>query len=108
MSETTRTSFAEAVINLDTNKVVVGWKEDKFSSIDLVPGKELVFTESELTEEITRLQAEYDAQEYARNRASAYDSVGNQLDMLMKDMRDGTTTHKDACEAVKAKYPKPE
>jgi len=25
----------------------------------------------------------------------------------MKDMRDGTTTHKDACEAIKAKYPKP-
>jgi len=25
----------------------------------------------------------------------------------MKDMRDGATTHKDACEAIKAKYPKP-
>jgi hypothetical protein len=47
------------------------------------------------------------SQEYARNRASAYDSVGDQLDQLMKDMRDGTTTHQTACEAVKAKYPKP-
>jgi hypothetical protein len=64
-------------------------------------------SQAEIDAEIIRLQAEYDAQEYARNRASAYDSVGNQLDMLMKDMRDGTTTHKDACEAVKAKYPKP-
>ena len=64
-------------------------------------------TESEIQAEITRLQAEYDAQEYARNRATAYDSVGDQLDQLMKDMRDGTTTHKDACEAIKAKYPKP-
>jgi hypothetical protein len=51
---------------------------------------------------------EYDAQAYARNRASAYDSIGNQLDMMMKDKRDGTTTHQTACEAVKAKYPKPE
>jgi hypothetical protein len=65
-------------------------------------------TEAEIDAEIIRLQAEYDAQEYARNRASAYDSIGNQLDMLMKDMRDGTTTHQTACEAVKAKFPKPE
>ena len=65
-------------------------------------------TEAEITAETERQEAEYDAQEYARNRASAYDSVGDQLDQLMKDMRDGTTTHKDACEAVKAKFPKPE
>ena len=65
-------------------------------------------TESEIHAEVIRLQAEYDAQEYARNRALAYDSVGNQLDMLMKDMRDGTTTHQTACEAVKAQFPKPE
>jgi len=65
-------------------------------------------TAAEIDAEITRLQAEYDAQEYARNRASTYDSVGDQLDMMMKDMRDGTTTHQTACEAVKAKFPKPE
>ena len=45
---------------------------------------------------------------YADKRREAYDSVGDQLDQLMKDMRDGTTTHQTACEAVKAKYPKPE
>ena len=65
-------------------------------------------TKEEFDVGVAGLQAEYDAQEYARNRVSAYDSVGDQLDMVMKDMRDGTTTHKDACEAVKAKYPKPE
>jgi len=26
---------------------------------------------------------------------------------LMKDMKNGTTTHQEACEAVKDKYPKP-
>tara|TARA_R110002020_G_scaffold38434_11_gene115543 strand:+ start:998 stop:1318 length:321 start_codon:yes stop_codon:yes gene_type:complete len=57
--------------------------------------------------EIDRLEAEYTANEYSRKRAAAYDSVGNQLDQLMKDMRDGTTTHQEACEAVKAKFPKP-
>ena len=42
-----------------------------------------------------------------KKRLHAYPSVGDQLDQLMRDMRDGTTTHKDACEAVKLKYPKP-
>tara|TARA_R110002020_G_scaffold459391_4_gene677388 strand:+ start:1673 stop:1963 length:291 start_codon:yes stop_codon:yes gene_type:complete len=70
-------------------------------------GNVVELDESKIGTEITRLQAEYDALEYSRNRAKAYDSVGNQLDMLMKDMKNGTTTHQEACEAVKAKYPKP-
>ena len=53
------------------------------------------------------LSLEWDAYQYARNRVSAYDSVGNQLDMLMKDMKNNTTTHQESCEAVKARFPKP-
>jgi len=53
------------------------------------------------------MQAEYDAQKYARNRQSEYPSVGDQLDMIMKDMKNGTTTHQESCDAVKAKFPKP-
>jgi hypothetical protein len=44
---------------------------------------------------------------YAEKRASAYDSIGDQLDMIYKDNLNGTTTHKESVEAVKAKYPKP-
>ncbi len=62
----------------------------------------------EIEAEVIRLQAEYDAQEYARNRALAYPSNGDQWDMIYKDMKNNTTTHADAVEAVKAKYPKPE
>jgi len=62
---------------------------------------------SDIQTEYNRLNLEYDAQEYARDRAPTYPSVGDQLDMMMKDSRDGTTTHQEACEAVKAKYPKP-
>tara|TARA_B110000285_G_scaffold86831_1_gene99495 strand:- start:84 stop:404 length:321 start_codon:yes stop_codon:yes gene_type:complete len=64
-------------------------------------------SKAEVDVEIIRLQAEYDSQEYARNRASAYDSIGDQLDMIYKDNLNGTTTHKDSVEAVKAQYPKP-
>ena len=63
-------------------------------------------SEEEIDAEVKRLQAEYDAQEYARKRAVAYPSVGDQLDMLMKDKKNGTNTHQEACEAVKTKYPK--
>jgi hypothetical protein len=50
----------------------------------------------------------YDAQAYSRNRALAYDSIGNQLDMIYKDNLNGTTTHKASVKAVKAQFPKPE
>ena len=82
-----------------------GISGDKYSGIDWE--EEPTFSEEEFNTKITELQAEYDAQKYARDRALAYDSVGNQLDMLMKDMKNNTKTHQEACEAVKARFPKP-
>ena len=64
-------------------------------------------TESEIDAEVIRLQAEYDAQEYARNRKAEYDAL-NQFELISDDDVNGTTTHKDAIAAIKAKYPKPE
>ena len=77
------------------NGVIVTWDSEETQP-----------TEAEINAEIIRLQAEYDAQEYARERATSYPSVGDQLDMMMKDKRDGTTTHQTACEAVKTQFPK--
>jgi len=62
--------------------------------------------ESKINAEVIRLQAEYDAQEYARNRASAFPSIGDQLDMQYHDQLDGTTTWKDAIAKVKSDNPK--
>ena len=63
-------------------------------------------TQAEIDAEIIRLQAEYDAQEYARNRRKDYPSTGDQMDMIYKDNLNSTTTHADAVEAVKTKWPK--
>ena len=63
-------------------------------------------TEAEIEAKMVEMQDEYDAQEYARKRAEAYPSLTDQMDMIMKDNRDGTKTHQTACEAVKKKYPK--
>ena len=63
-------------------------------------------TEAEIQAEITRLQAEYDSQEYARNRKAEYDKL-NQFEMQFDDQLNGTTTWVDAINDIKAKYPKP-
>jgi hypothetical protein len=63
-------------------------------------------TQAEIDAEIIRLQAEYDAQEYARNRKAEYDAL-NQFELISDDANNGTTTHKDAVNAIKTKYPKP-
>jgi len=63
-------------------------------------------TEAEIDAEIEKQKAEYDAQEYARKRAVAYPSIGDQLDMQYHDQIDGTTTWKDAIAKVKADNPK--
>jgi hypothetical protein len=63
-------------------------------------------TKKEFDDAVAVCKAEWDAQEYARNRATAYPSTGDQLDMIYKDMKNSTTTHADAVEVVKTKYPK--
>ena len=63
-------------------------------------------TQAEIDAEVTRLQAEYDAQAYARSRKAEYDAL-NQFELISDDANNGTTTHKDAVNAIKTKYPKP-
>jgi len=63
-------------------------------------------TEQEIADEIVRLQADYDAKQYQRDRQ--YPSIGDQLDMQYWDAVNGTTTWKDAIAKVKADNPKPE
>ena len=79
-----------------------------FSGQIEIDGKEITFSSSEekqIDAEVIRLQTEYDAQAYARNRKAEYDAL-NQLEMQYDDEEDGTTTWKDAIAAIKKKYPK--
>ena len=56
--------------------------------------------------EVVRLQAEYDVLNYARARATAYPSLGDQMDMQYWDKINGTTTWQDAIAKVKSDNPK--
>ena len=61
-------------------------------------------TEAEIQAEVTRLQAEYEANEYQRQRASAYPSIADQLDKIYHE---GIDAWKAQIAAVKQEYPKP-
>jgi hypothetical protein len=63
-------------------------------------------TEEECNAGLAAMQAAYDAAEYQRNRAAAYPSIQEQLDMQYWDSVNGTTTWADAIAAVKAAHPK--
>jgi hypothetical protein len=64
-------------------------------------------TDAEIEAEIVRLQAEHEAQAYARSRRAEYPPIGDQLDALWKG-GDAATEMLAKVQAVKAKYPKPE
>ena len=63
-------------------------------------------TWAKIEEHLVTMQAEEDALAYARNRKEEYDKL-NQFELISDDSINGTTTHKDAILAIKAKYPKP-
>jgi hypothetical protein len=61
-------------------------------------------TEAEITAEVARLQAEYDNNEYQRQRSQAYPSIADQLDTIYHE---GIDAWKATIAAVKQEYPKP-
>ena len=74
------------------------WSDDN----DLPPP-----TEEEINQEIERLQKEWDDNQYQRQRAPEYPSIGDQLDALFHA---GVFPPEMAAQiqAIKDKYPKPE
>ena len=61
-------------------------------------------TDSELNAvDLSTLQA---VREPLDKRKREYPNWRTQMEMIYNDMKDGTTTHKDAIDAIKKKYPK--
>jgi len=61
---------------------------------------------SDIQAKMVEVQAEYDANQYQRDRATAYPTIQEQLDMQYWDNVNGTTTWEDAIAKVKADNPK--
>ena len=68
-------------------------------------------TEAEITAEQERLQAEYDAKDWERNRQAAYPKLSEQFDKLWHDINNGTLDNTGAfytaLKTVKDDNPKP-
>ena len=62
-------------------------------------------SEADITTAHNEWEAEYNSQEYARNRKAEYDKL-NQFEMQYDDQQNGTTTWVDAINDIKARYPK--
>ena len=62
-------------------------------------------TEEQIQAKLAELQAEYDSKQYQRDRASAYPSTEDQLDMLYHQGIEGWKTE---IKKVKDAHPKPE
>jgi len=61
---------------------------------------------ADIEAKMVELQAEYDVNQYQRDRATAYPTIQDQLDMQYWDNINGTTTWEDAIDKVKADNPK--
>lgn len=69
-------------------------------------GNELSIDWTAVNAELSRLQAEYDAKDYQRKRATEYPDFRDYLDGIVKGDEAQVQAYIDACNAVKAKYPK--
>ena len=61
---------------------------------------------ADIEAKMVEVQAEYDANQYQRDRATSYPTIQDQLDMQYWDNVNGTTTWEDAIAKVKADNPK--
>ena len=69
-------------------------------------GNSISIDESKVSAKQAELQAEYNAQAYARSRATEYPSIQEQLDLQYWDKVNSTDKWGEAVKAVKDKYPK--
>ena len=109
------TTIAKAILAINPSADFQYKKED-FSTIEWMNGTTPI-AQADVVAKQAELQAEYDAKQYQRDRnpdegekvnaTNFYPSIGDQLDMLFHDKKDGTTTWEDAVQAVKDAHPKP-
>ena len=94
----------EAIMKINPNAEVTVRGED-INTIEWHNGTTPI-PKADIEAKINELQAEYDANQYQRDRATAYPSIQEQLDMQYWDNVNGTTNWQDAIAKVKADNPK--
>jgi len=98
------TDITKAILSIDPSAQVSVNAED-INQITWYDGTAEI-SKADIQAKMAELRTAYDAQEYARNRATAYASIGDQLDMQYWDSVNDTTTWKDHIASVKDQFPK--
>ena len=98
------TNIAKAILAINPNAQVSVNAEDInqitwHNGTTPIPANEILAKQQELI-------AEYNSKQYQRDRAKAYPSIQEQLDMQYWDKVNGTDNWEQAINAVKAQYPK--
>ena len=96
----------DAITKINPNaKVVTKGSDINTCEIEWLDGTTPISV-SDIQAKMVEVQAEYDANQYQRDRATAYPTIQDQLDMQYWDNINGTTTWEDAIAKVKADNPK--
>ena len=97
------TDIVKAIQKINPNAEVTVNGED-INTIEWLNGTTPIPV-ADIEAKMTELQAEYDANQYQRDRV--YPSIQEQLDMQYWDKVNGTTNWEDAIAKVKSDTPKP-
>ena len=103
--EATLSTENNEITETDFNNVKWNTGEDNGTAITTTTNPHSEITWTKVKAEMDRLQAEYDAQEYARKREAEYPSVQD-LVVALYDTDDKTAIDAKRAE-IKLKYPKP-
>jgi len=96
----------EAILKINPN-AVVSVRGDNIDTCEIQwHNGTTPIPKADIEAKMIEVQAEYDANQYQRDRATAYPTIQDQLDMQYWDNVNGTTTWEDAIAKVKADNPK--
>ena len=94
----------DAILKINPN-AEVSVNEEDINSIQWLNGTTPI-SKTDIEAKMVEVQAEYDANQYQRDRATAYPTIQEQLDMQYWDNVNGTTNWEDAIAKIKADNPK--
>jgi len=95
--------LTKAIVSLRPNAQWV-LRGNTYESLEWLDENQTQPTEEELIAEVARLEVEYAANQYQRQRASEYPSFADQFDTLYHG---GYDAWKASIDTIKNKYPKP-
>ena len=99
--------YYQVIKAIDPKSVVqIEMAKDDLSTLVWLDGNPTNISKADIEAKMTELQAEYDAKQYQRERATAYPSIQEQLDMQYWDKVNGTTNWENAIAKVKSDIPK--